>query len=95
MSHEGMIVVEAIDSINFVKNILQVYTKLQVQVLQTTELFVSVNVSWRYVYVVYNWVWGYRYNKLCNLWKSKRLFNHEDKRKPVPILQITEVLVHS
>ena len=40
MSHEGMIVVEAIDSINFVKNILQVYTKLQVQVLQTTELFV-------------------------------------------------------
>ena len=45
MSHEGMIVVEAIDSINFVKNILQVNKKLQVQVLQTTELFVSGNVS--------------------------------------------------
>ena len=45
MSHEGLIVVKAIDSINFVKNILQVNKKLQVQVLQTTELFVGGNVS--------------------------------------------------
>ena len=59
MSHEGMLMVEDIDSINFVNNILQVYTKLQVQVVQTPELFVSGDVSWRYVYVVYNLIWGY------------------------------------
>ena len=45
MSHEGMLMVEDIDSINFVNNILQVYTKLQVQVVQTPELFVSGDVS--------------------------------------------------